>query len=137
MRSDIDDIVAEVFIIAWRKRELILPMPDQIIWLYATAKRVIANKVRWNGRIDRFHHAQAASIVESTDGESENATSLLVHSALRQMRAQDREVLLLVEWDGCTISQAAIILGISPSATGKRIAVARHAFTEKYQKLHL
>jgi len=137
LRSGIDDIVEEVFIIAWRKRELLPPaISDQIIWLYATAKRVIANKVRWNGRIDRFYRAQAPLIVESTDGDSENVTSLMVHSALRQMRVQDREVLLLVEWDGCTIDEAATILGITTSATGKRIAATRNAFAEKYQKLH-
>lgn len=135
LRSDIDDIVEEVFIIAWRKRKLLPPaVSDQTIWLYATAKRVIANKVRWNGRLDRFSRAQEPLIAESANGDSESVTGLMVHSALRQMRPQDREILLLVEWDGYTIDETATMLGVTTSAAGKRIGAARNAFAEKYQK---
>lgn len=138
LRSDMDDVVEEVFVTAWRKRDLIpSATSDQIVWLYAIARRVIANKVRWRARLDRFNRSQERLIEESTNGDSENVTSLLVHSALRRMRPQDREVLLLVEWDGCTIDQTAHVLGITSSAAGKRIGAARTAFAEQYDKLQL
>lgn len=138
LRSDIDDIVEEVFVTAWRKRALIpLVASEQIVWLYAMARRVIANKVRWRVRLDRFSRAHEPLVVESMNRDSQSVTSLLVHSALRRMRPQDREVLLLIEWDGCTIDEAAKILGITPSAAGKRIAAARNAFIEQYDKLRL
>ena len=138
LRWDIDDVVEEAFVTAWRKRALIPPATsDQIVWLYAIARRVIANKVRWRARLDRFNRSQERLIEESTNGDSENVTSLLVNSALRRMRPQDREVLLLVEWDGCTIDQAASVLEITSSAAGKRIGTARIAFVEQYDKLKL
>ena len=138
LRSDIDDIVGEAFVTAWRKRDLIPPAKaDQIVWLYAIARRIIANKVRWRTRLDLFNRAQEPLIVTSTNGDSEGLTNLLVHSALRRMRPQDREVLLLVEWDGCTLDEAATILEITSSAAGKRISVARSSFADQYNKLKL
>ncbi len=138
LRWDIDDVVEEAFVTAWRKRALIpQATSDQIVWLYAIARRVIANKVRWRARLDLFKRAHEPLIVTSTNGDSEGLTALLVHSAIRRMRPQDREVLLLVEWDGCTIDEAASVLGITSSAAGKRIGAARIAFAEQYDKLKL
>lgn len=138
LRWDIDDVVEEAFVTAWRKRALIpQAASDQIVWLYAIARRVIANKVRWRTRLDLFNRAHEPLIVTSTNGDSEGLTALLVHSAIRRMRPQDREVLLLVEWDGCTIDEAASVLGITSSAAGKRIGAARIAFAEQYDKLKL
>ena len=138
LRWDIDDVVEEAFVTAWRKRALIpQATSDQIVWLYAIARRVIANKVRWRARLDLFNRAHEPLIVTSTNGDNEGLTALLVHSALRRMRPQDREVLLLVEWDGCSIDEAASVLGITSSAAGKRIGAARIAFAEQYDKLKL
>lgn len=138
LRQDIDDVVEEAFVTAWRKRALIpQATSDQIVWLYAIARRVIANKVRWRARLDLFNRAHEPLIVTSTNGDSESLEALLVHSALRRMRPQDREVLLLVEWDGCSIDEAASVLGVTPSAAGKRIGAARIAFAEQFNKLKL
>ena len=138
LRWDIDDVVEEAFVTAWRKRALIpQAASDQIVWLYAIARRVIANKVRWRTRLDLFNRAHEPLIVTSTNGDSEGLTALLVHSAIRRMRPQDREVLLLVEWDGCSIDEAASVLGITSSAAGKRIGAARIAFAGQYDKLKL
>ena len=138
LRQDIDDVVEEAFVTAWRKRALIpQATSDQIVWLYAIARRVIANKVRWRARLDLFNRAHEPLVVTSTNGDSESLEALLVHSALRRMRPQDHEVLLLVEWDGCSIDEAASVLEITPSAAGKRIGAARIAFAEQFNKLKL
>src|SRR5919201_6697286 len=48
--SDAQDAVAEAFLIAWRRLDA-LPEGDAArIWLYATARRVIANQRRANRR---------------------------------------------------------------------------------------
>src|SRR5688500_397673 len=56
-----DDVAAETFAIAWRRRDD-LPAPDGVrLWLLATARRVLANQRRSDGRRDRLHQRVAAA----------------------------------------------------------------------------
>ncbi len=48
--------------------------------------------------------------------------------AFRQLRLEDREVLLLVGWDGLGPDQAAAVLGCSKSAFTARLHRARRRF---------
>ncbi|HEU5111785.1 MAG TPA: sigma-70 family RNA polymerase sigma factor, partial [Acidimicrobiia bacterium] len=45
-RADAEDAVAEVFLVAWRKIDLVPPGDGARAWLYATARRVTANTRR-------------------------------------------------------------------------------------------
>src|ERR1700753_3208666 len=47
-RESAEDVVADTFAIAWRRRDLI-PSPG-LPWLYATAANVMANQSRSSGR---------------------------------------------------------------------------------------
>lgn len=134
VREDVDDLVEEVFLTAWRKRDdLPQSVEDQLVWLYATARRVIANKLRWRARLDRFN---AASIPLTSGSNAQNGSvNESVHAALARMRPADREVLLLVEWDGLSVDATASVLGISPSATNKRLQAARESFTIHFSAL--
>ena len=82
------------------------------MWLYATARRVIANQRRSRRRRDALHERL---VLEATfipqDPTSEQA---LVHEALRRLGPADREVLLLAEWEGLSPAQIASVLGVSP-----------------------
>jgi RNA polymerase sigma-70 factor (ECF subfamily) len=48
-----------------------------------------------------------------------------VYEALRALRPRDREVLLLTAWDGLNASEAAAVLGCSPTAYRIRLHRAR------------
>ena len=90
-----DDIVSEVFVIAFRRLEEI---PDQPLpWLLATARRVLANHRRAEGR----RHALTAQLGVLHAGvwgeEPDGATELL--GAVARLRESDREILLLVAWE--------------------------------------
>lgn len=134
VRQDVDDLVEEVFLTAWKRRDSIpLNSDDQLLWLYATARRVIANKLRWRARLDRFNRASTPLVISAV-GSAEIAHRS-VHLALERMRLADRELLLLIEWDGLSVSAAAAVLGITPSATNKRLQSARESFTSLYSDL--
>ena len=45
-REDAADVVADTFEIAWRKLDDVPASPDDLLWLYVTARHVLAN----NGR---------------------------------------------------------------------------------------
>src|SRR5919106_36367 len=48
--SDAQDAVAEVFLTAWRRLEELPEGDDARVWLYATARRVLANQHRSSRR---------------------------------------------------------------------------------------
>ena len=97
--SDAQDAVADVFLTAWRRLDQ-LPEGDVArVWLYATARRVIANQRRSSRRRfalqERVAQETASAPRESSDGEQ-----AVVHEALRLLGPRDREILLLAEWEG-------------------------------------
>ena len=51
--ADAEDVAAETFTIAWRKFDAI-PAAEPLPWLYAVARRVLANHRRGHGRRDRL-----------------------------------------------------------------------------------
>lgn len=52
--GDVDDAVAEVFLVAWRRLED-MPRGEAVRpWLYGTARRVIANQARSQARRSRL-----------------------------------------------------------------------------------
>src|SRR5262245_55774978 len=109
---DAQDAVADVFLTAWRRLDE-LPEGDAArVWLYATARRVIANHRRSKRRRAALHERLALE----TSPPSQNANppareAELVHEALHRLGARDREVLLLAEWEGLSPAQIATVLG--------------------------
>ena len=49
--DDVPDVVAEVFTTAWRRLADIPPPPGDRLWLYGTARRVIARRYRSASRL--------------------------------------------------------------------------------------
>lgn len=116
-----DDIVSEVFVIAFRRLEEI---PDQPLpWLLATARRVLANHRRAEGRRNALT-AQLGVLHAGVWGEEpDGATELL--RALARLRENDREILLLVAWEDLDPAAAAAVLGCSRAAFAVRLHRAR------------
>lgn len=129
LMTDVDDVVESVFVTAWQRAD---SMPDgaddQLVWLYAIARRKIANFVRVKRRRDRFSLKVDEERNSSNAGSDDSSTTVVVHHALSQLSPSKREILLLVEWDGLTVDQAATVLGISSPAAGKRLWAARNSF---------
>lgn len=130
--GDSADVVDDVFLTAWRRRTDIPREADsQLMWLYAIARRKIANLVRWRSRLDRFNRA-TNPLAEVSVSHLSSDTSILVHDCLRRLNNNDRDILLLIEWDGCTVREAATVLKITEAAATKRIKHARESFAELY-----
>jgi RNA polymerase sigma-70 factor (ECF subfamily) len=124
--ADCDDVVSEVYLVAWRRFAEVPPEP--MPWLLATARRVLAN--HWRGRDRRSQlatelqgMAQLASHPDPARMVAERAAML---TALATLTAGDRELLLLVGWDGLDATGAAEVLGCSPVAARARLSRARH-----------
>ncbi|CAB4612919.1 unannotated protein [freshwater metagenome] len=130
--GDSSEIVDEIFLTAWRRRDDIPDGPDaQMMWLYATGRRTIANTLRWRARLDLFNRTTSA-LAENAASNNSSETTILVHDCLSRLRKNDREILLLIEWDDLSISEAAKVLEITEAAATKRLKQARDSFIGFY-----
>jgi RNA polymerase sigma factor (sigma-70 family) len=133
--SDAQDAVAEVFLTAWRRLEDVPEGDDARVWLYATARRVIANQRRSSRRRSALHERLT---VEATATPREHGTDRdhsLVHEALARLTPRDREVLLLAEWEGLTPAEIAAVLGCLTVTARGRLHRARSRFRARFEEL--
>ncbi len=125
-REDAADVVAETFLIAWRRLGEVPKDTGARLWLYAVARRVIANLHRTERRRTRLGQRLAESL--RTELATQAAPRGEAAAALRAMAGlgdEDRELLLLVSWDGLSPSEAARVLRISSLAARSRLHRAR------------
>jgi RNA polymerase sigma factor (sigma-70 family) len=91
--SDAQDAFAEVFLTAWRRLDELPEGEAARVWLYATARRVIANQRRSSRRRVALYERlalDAASAPREPVPSSHEET--LVHEALGRLGPRDREV---------------------------------------------
>jgi RNA polymerase sigma factor (sigma-70 family) len=130
-RTDPDtarDVVAETFLIAWRRLDRVPADSGQAEpWLYGVARRVLANAERSQRRTQRL-----AARMSHDGGDEALADPALVISerqrvieALRRLPEPEREALRLVGWDGLDLAGAALAMGCSRSAMAVRLHRAR------------
>jgi RNA polymerase sigma factor (sigma-70 family) len=101
---------------------------DAVPWLFATARRHIANRNRSTRRrqalSDRLIDAHAFGEAPQPDAETVDIDRDIV-DAIRRLPAGEREALMLVAWDGLDPKRAAIAAGCSGAALRVRLHRAR------------
>jgi RNA polymerase sigma factor (sigma-70 family) len=135
--SDAQDAVAEVFLTAWRRLEDVPHGEDARVWLYATARRVIANQRRSSRRRAALHQRLAAEAAATPRTRGTDRDESLVHEVLAHMAPRDREVLLLSEWEGLTPAQIARVLGCLTVTARGRLHRARRRFRALFEELRV
>ena len=125
--ADAPDVVSEVYLGAWRKRDA-LPRPTDEArpWLYATARNVLANRARGDRR-QAAVAVRAAQQPPSAEGAHDDGVASRVDMAraFARLSPADQEVLALTAWDGLSQAEAGAVLGISAGAYGVRLVRAR------------
>src|SRR5665213_1723515 len=125
-REDTADVVADTYEIAWRKLDDIPGSPDDVLWLYVTARRVLSNHHRRHRRRDELatRIADGLGTIDRSE-EPIDEDSLVALSCLRSLPEEDRELLMLTAWDGLSGADAGRALGCSPTAARIRLHRAR------------
>lgn len=129
--AECDDVVAETFLIAWRRLSEVPSAP--LPWLIVTARHVIANRVRgrrraeslWQQAVSAYWH-QPASLAPAEIVAERDA----LIGALCACSPAEREALLLTAWDGLTYAEAAAVLRCSERALTVRISRGRARLTQ-------
>jgi RNA polymerase sigma-70 factor (ECF subfamily) len=125
--DDAVDVVAETFTVAWRRLDDVPQGERALYWLYATARRVLANHRRGERRRASLIDAlEAERSAVASNGPSAEARS--VAAALAQLREDERELLLLVAWEGLEPAAIAEVVRCSPNAARIRVHRARRRF---------
>lgn len=127
--EDADDVVADTFAVAWRRRAE-LPPPEEVgLWLFGVARRVLANQRRTADRQERLllRIADAAPTEPSTAAPADTGIGEghQLAAALEQLDPDDRELLLLRAWDGLAVQDIAVLLECTPNAASIRLHKAR------------
>jgi RNA polymerase sigma-70 factor, ECF subfamily len=119
-----DEVVAETFLVAWRRLD---DVPDHALpWLYATARRTIANELRRRRRAQRLgHRIDANAAPTSIDPADAVPERLQLQAAFAGLSERDREVLRLAEWERLAPADAALVLGCRAATYTVRLHRAR------------
>lgn len=121
--NQVEDLASDIFEIAWRKRAD-CPEGFELPWLYRIAGYVLANHRR--KAENRLVHL---SLLDS-DKTSPSAETLALDGseislAYQKLGSSDRQILSLVVFDGLTITESAIALGITANTASQKLKRAR------------
>lgn len=124
-----EDVVADVFTVAWRRHDEIPSAHDEArAWLYGVARRSLLNASRGEHRRDALA-IRLADVGRPEPGTDPELVALRLDLARvwRRLPATDQEALALAVLDGLSAPEAARVLQISPTAFRLRLSRARRA----------
>ena len=128
-RDLVDDVMAEVFLTAWRRIDQI-PPGSELPWLYGVARNAVANQQRSFVRRSRL---AARVLSRRSDAAPDTAVAQVggdqtVLNALATLSKSDQELLRLRAWEELTSAEIGVVLGITASAVDMRLSRARRRF---------
>jgi RNA polymerase sigma-70 factor (ECF subfamily) len=120
-----DEVVADTFLVCWRRFDRV-PEDDELPWLYAVARRCLANRLRAGRReLARTAPAPATPGDPTADAYEQRARARDVLAALAALPAKEREALQLCAWEGLAPADAARVVGCTAAAFRVRLHRAR------------
>ncbi|MGG5257533.1 RNA polymerase sigma factor [Phycicoccus avicenniae] len=127
--ADAADVVAETYLVAWRRLEDVPPGAEARPWLFGVARRVLANHYRGERRRialadrlrDSLHHVvPPPELHEPT----------VVERAVERLGDDDRELLRLLAWEELAREEIAVAMGLSRATVRVRLHRARTRLRE-------
>lgn len=125
----VEDVVAETFTIAWRKRNA-LDVGGRP-WLFRTASNTLRNALRTRKRQQEIDTRLAIEITASIDDNQ-----IDVIQAWRRLNTRDREVLALHLWEELSDGDAGKVLGFTRAAFSMRLSRAKRRLGQSLQSPH-
>jgi RNA polymerase sigma-70 factor (ECF subfamily) len=124
--DDADDLLSEVFIVAWERRRDLPGGDKQRAWLYGVARNLILSGARNKARSRAATREHTHSLRPTSDVESgTDATDRTVRAALKSLTDVDQELIMLTTWERLSVTDAATVMGLRPGAARVRLHRAR------------
>jgi RNA polymerase sigma-70 factor (ECF subfamily) len=132
--ADAADVVAETYLVAWRRLEDVPPGAEARPWLFGVARRVLANHYRGERRrlalADRLRDSLHQAVPPPEVPEPS-----LVERAVERLGDDDRELLHLVAWEELAREEIAVAMGLSRAAVRVRLHRARTRLRKAMEEL--
>ncbi len=130
-RADLDDLLADTFLVAWRRLEDVPTAAGvERAWLLGVARNVCHNAQRSARRRAR-HLGHLRPLGREPSAEDEAVSDVTARDAASALTAAERELLSLHLWEGLDAASIAVVLGLTTSAAATRLFRAR----AKYRQL--
>lgn len=141
--QDADDLTQEVFLKVYRKLAQYKGQAKFSTWLYRIATTTCIDEKRRRARqpaiistpIDAEHMAESLAAASGEEEELEQERKQRLLKALERLKASQRHILLLGDFENKPYKEIAQELGISLSATKMRMMRARSALQTMYRKI--
>ncbi|MFG1912870.1 RNA polymerase sigma factor [Kribbella sp. NPDC048928] len=128
-----DDLLGDVWVVAYGARSSYDPsLGSARAWLFGVARHVLhgyyrKHRFRVRRLVDRPFD-ETAAVDARLDAE---ALGPALRTAMRELPAAERELLLLVAWEDLTPTEAAQVLGIPAGTARSRLHRARQRMDER------
>jgi RNA polymerase sigma-70 factor (ECF subfamily) len=129
--DDAADVIAETFLIAWRRLDVIPLGEQRRLWLYGVARRVLANHRRGQRRRSSLADRLRADLALTPRAPEHTGELAELVAAYRRLSESDREVLALAGWEELDYAQIAAVLGCSRNAVRIRLHRARRRLAQQ------
>jgi RNA polymerase sigma-70 factor (ECF subfamily) len=125
--EDAADVVAETFLVAWRRLDDVPQGAEARLWLYGVARHQLANQRRGQLRrsqlVDRLRAELPGAVAAGGGNQDERAAD--VRDALARLGDEDRELLTLSSWEGLSPGEIAKVLKLPAVTLRSRLHRAR------------
>jgi RNA polymerase sigma-70 factor (ECF subfamily) len=126
------DVVADTFLVAWRRLDQVPPGHGARLWLYGVARHVLANQQRSERRRERLAERLRQELPLALEAVPQPTGA--VRAALEGLAPEDREILRLAGWEELSPSEIATVLGISQVAARSRLYRARRRLRKALER---
>lgn len=137
--ADASDVVSETFLVAWRRLDDVPEGDRARLWLYGTARRVLANHFRGERRARNLSERVQAEVLQTTAQLDTTIDigpdGVAIVAAFARLKDDDREVLILVGVEQLDRDQVAEVLGCSRANVRVQLHRARRRFAKELKKV--
>jgi RNA polymerase sigma-70 factor (ECF subfamily) len=119
--EDAADLLADVYLVAWRRRADLPRGDERRLWLFGVARRLVAEH-------HRSAHVRAdaeGAVVPAEPRSSEDPRGDAVRAALETLGDLDRELVTLTTWEGLSPAEAGRVVGMAAGTARVRLHRAR------------
>jgi RNA polymerase sigma-70 factor (ECF subfamily) len=139
--DDAADLLAETYMVAWRRIGRVPAQDEQArMWMFVTARGVLNNWRRGQRRRSALADELRGQLSIhghwlQVETDSEGSTQDRVRDAVESLPLSQRELIMLVHWDGFSVIEAARVVGVRESTARGRYQRARASLSARLAEL--